>query len=385
MPDGVPMIPFAAEYSPPIGYLVPAGDYSAEMSDFSDTLVTFSIARDSSIFSYTRSGAGAAQADRIVCGDGFTIGNYDGAAKKIHTQAIMIDVGEERVFDLRDIGLQQNDSIRLEAPGRDVYEIVNPGASKEYNLGIRRISGAGKEVFEHGDIALPAITTHEIIPDWENLETAPVKIYIDTGNDGSIDDSIFVENEHTATLLQQFSAVFNSSFIEINWRLSEMDEGVTFTVLRAVGGNGDFEEMPEPVIAIGSLSFAFRDYSIDDGESYRYSVVYWNNGKRRVLFETKEIAVPSIPLTLYQNHPNPFNPTTRIRYYLPASAHVVLDIYDVAGRRIARLIDDGRKKGHHFAVWNGRNDSGSPVGSGVYFYRLTAGKKTVSRKMVLLR
>jgi flagellar hook assembly protein FlgD len=106
----------------------------------------------------------------------------------------------------------------------------------------------------------------------------------------------------------------------------------------------------------------------------------------RVLFETEEIATPAMPLTLHQNHPNPFNPSTTITYYLPAAAAVTLDVYDTAGRLVTRLVDGVKQeKGTHEAAWRGLDGSGRAVSSGVYFYRLTCGKETISKKMVLLR
>ena len=90
-------------------------------------------------------------------------------------------------------------------------------------------------------------------------------------------------------------------------------------------------------------------------------------------------------LTLYQNRPNPFNPSTVIRFYLPEAEAVVLDIYDVAGRRVARLVAGREEKGYHEVSWDGRNGAGAQCSSGVYFSRLTAGKRCVTGKMVMMR
>jgi hypothetical protein len=385
IPEAVQMIPLAAEYTPPIGYMVPAGAYTAEMSDFPDTLVTFSVARDSTIFSYVRSDAGPSQRDHVVCGDGILIGNYDGVTKVIGTRAIKVAMGEERVFDLLGIGLAPNDSIQFEAPDKDVFIAANYGGTKGYNLGIRRISGAGESVFEHEDITLPAGTGHKIVPVWEDLVATPIKIYIDSGNDGSIDDSIFVDNESVATLLQHFSAEFRGTFIEIGWRLSEIDEGVEFGVSRAGAGGEEFHEISDADVVRNGLSFIARDYTVEYGETYRYRVIYTIDSESRLLFETDEISTPVMPLRLNQNYPNPFNPTTVIRYYLPADEHVILEIFDVSGRRVARLLDRPEKKGHHVFEWNGQNQYDKPVSSGIYFYRLRAGKQSISKKMIILR
>ena len=90
-------------------------------------------------------------------------------------------------------------------------------------------------------------------------------------------------------------------------------------------------------------------------------------------------------LALHQNSPNPFNPSTRIAYYLPESARVTIDIYDVQGRLVSRLVDRLESRGEHVLEWNGRNSLGRPVGSGVYFCRLTMGREILTRKMLLLR
>jgi hypothetical protein len=77
---------------------------------------------------------------------------------------------------------------------------------------------------------------------------------------------------------------------------------------------------------------------------------------------------------LAQNYPNPFNPTTTIDYALPTATKVKIQIFDVLGRKVATLLDTDQKAGSHFVIWNGSDDFGNRVGSGVYFYRLTTSK-----------
>ncbi|MCI0452262.1 MAG: T9SS type A sorting domain-containing protein [Candidatus Latescibacteria bacterium] len=86
-----------------------------------------------------------------------------------------------------------------------------------------------------------------------------------------------------------------------------------------------------------------------------------------------------------QNHPNPFNPRTTIRFVLASGGHVTLSIYETEGRLVRTIVDGERASGPHEAQWDGRDGAGNPVGSSVYFYRLTAGKFSSARKMVLLK
>lgn len=88
---------------------------------------------------------------------------------------------------------------------------------------------------------------------------------------------------------------------------------------------------------------------------------------------------------LRPNYPNPFNPTTTIRYEIAARSHVELRVYDVSGSLVRTLVDEQMPAGAHMVQWNGRTDAGDPASSGVYFYRLTAPGFSDVRKMTLLK
>ena len=88
---------------------------------------------------------------------------------------------------------------------------------------------------------------------------------------------------------------------------------------------------------------------------------------------------------LYQNFPNPFNPTTSIRYDLRRDGHVVVRIYNVAGQEVRTLVDEQQLAGQRKVTWDGRDDYGRAVASGVYVYRIAAGDFVKSRKMILLK
>ena len=83
--------------------------------------------------------------------------------------------------------------------------------------------------------------------------------------------------------------------------------------------------------------------------------------------------------------PNPFNPATTIRFGLASSAMVRLTVYDLAGRRVATLLDEPREAGRHGATWDGRDDKGRLLASGVYFCRLDAGGHSETKCMVLMK
>jgi hypothetical protein len=99
--------------------------------------------------------------------------------------------------------------------------------------------------------------------------------------------------------------------------------------------------------------------------------------------------VPPTRLALLANIPNPFNPTTTIRFVVPGAAggaaRVALDIFDPAGRRVVTLIDGVLPSGYRTATWDGANDAGTAVSSGIYFARIRSGRETAVRKIALIR
>ena len=88
---------------------------------------------------------------------------------------------------------------------------------------------------------------------------------------------------------------------------------------------------------------------------------------------------------LYQNTPNPFNPSTSIRYQLPKSTRVTLRVFDLMGKPVTTLVDSRQDAGPHAVRWNGLNSKGAPAGAGVYFYQLHTGEYEEVKKMVLLK
>jgi N-acetylmuramoyl-L-alanine amidase len=93
----------------------------------------------------------------------------------------------------------------------------------------------------------------------------------------------------------------------------------------------------------------------------------------------------ALNFSLGQNYPNPFNPSTVISYQLSAVSFVSLKVYDLLGREIATIVSEVQSAGMHLARWNGRNDRGESVTSGMYLYQLRAGSLVITRKMLLLR
>jgi hypothetical protein len=178
---------------------------------------------------------------------------------------------------------------------------------------------------------------------------------------------------------------------------------------RATNPNGDAGAGADhaPVFGFGPYSVAASGtkrvgFALVGGTSFancvnagRAAQRAWVQRLGNILIPTsvKEDVAAGIPesFDLAQNYPNPFNPSTTIRYALPEAASVNLSIYNLLGQRVAELTNEVQSAGFYNAVWNGQNQAGSQVATGVYFYRIEAtpanggARFTSLKKMLLLK
>ena len=119
---------------------------------------------------------------------------------------------------------------------------------------------------------------------------------------------------------------------------------------------------------------------------WKNAVTFYGLDSIDTAVEERARAVLPESLQLVQNFPNPFNGSTVFRFALSRPGEVELAIYNLAGQRVATLADGAWGVGTHSLSWDGRDESGRALGSGVYFYRLkNASTQTSPRKLLLLR
>jgi hypothetical protein len=142
----------------------------------------------------------------------------------------------------------------------------------------------------------------------------------------------------------------------------------------------------QPDIAIdrwGTLMIAWSDIRRTYSPIHQ---IYFTTGKRVTGADEDYLARDrSLGLTLGQNSPNPFNRSTVISYELSAEGHATLNVYDTAGRLVRTLVHGEKKAGLYRTEWDGKDQHGRTVGSGVYFYSFHAGSFADTRKMILFR
>ncbi|UCG51503.1 MAG: choice-of-anchor D domain-containing protein [Candidatus Latescibacterota bacterium] len=191
------------------------------------------------------------------------------------------------------------------------------------------------------------------------------------------------------------SVVIDGSLISVGTLVQAIDEDSVICGEFVVTEEGCFGIMP----VYRDDPFTPEDEGPEPGEEVRFlfdrfmnsRVLTWSENGDIIDFKTIPTGMPAMfpklpdRYVLYQNHPNPFNPVTTIRYELPERSHVRLAVYNVRGELVRVLVDRSRPAGRFEAHWNGSNSNGEPVASGVYFYKLTTKGFTQTKKMVLLK
>jgi hypothetical protein len=134
-----------------------------------------------------------------------------------------------------------------------------------------------------------------------------------------------------------------------------------------------------------SPDFPVTDLALQPARAGRADAFIAKLGSR--LTAVREDRTASLPqsFSLSQNFPNPFNSETVIRFELPENGEVELAVYNLAGQRVAALIQGQREAGSYTLRWDGRDERGRELASGVYLYRLWTGENVETRKLLLLR
>jgi hypothetical protein len=172
--------------------------------------------------------------------------------------------------------------------------------------------------------------------------------------------------------------------VELTWELTADEDIRKIRLLRMEAGDANYTDITGGRPLAKDLS-RYVDRDVRRGRTYRYVLTVVQADGTEVRSRAATVDTPVLPLALHQNRPNPFNPTTTIPFSLPIAANVKLSIYDVEGKLVKTLADGLFDEGRAEVVWDGTNARGEPAGSGVYWYRLAAGDKVFTKKMVLLK
>lgn len=210
------------------------------------------------------------------------------------------------------------------------------------------------------------------------------------------------EDEPLAVNLSSFSAVLTADmFVKIAWVAESETAHSGYNVLRSTEKNiSNAVYVNSELISSGTLlgsqiSYSYTDSATDENTTYYYWLESVSLEGSSEFFGPLAVTVgggsgpetPEIPVftALLNAYPNPFNPSTNLRYSMKDAGSVQIDIYNTKGQLVRRMNANHATPGYYSMTWDGRDDSGRTVGSGVYMYQMTSGQYKAAKKMILAK
>jgi len=230
--------------------------------------------------------------------------------------------------------------------------------------------------------------------DWDVIDwQSNSAVYLPSHNlgyvfkDSTFVGSAFLNNDSTNfSVLDNAGNLLREGFTDAEkWQVitSNVDSALYDTDVACATGIGPYDIAPGDSVEIGLALVAGKSESALQ-TSVTYARDWWVSNIVTAIRGTSN-QLPE-QFELEQNYPNPFNPTTQITYRLQHNEHVRLTVYNLLGQEIRTLVDKQQNAGTLSVDWDGRDDAGLAVASGVYIYRLqTESGFTQSKKMVLLK
>jgi len=179
------------------------------------------------------------------------------------------------------------------------------------------------------------------------------------------------------------------------WTDDDEEQGALHTNFR-LNADGEFVGLYEidGIIPLDTLSYGPQEEDISFGR-YPDGVDNWvfmdnpTPEAPNIFTSVDENNVSPICFNLIGNYPNPFNPTTTIKFSVKEDSDVSIKIYNIKGAMVRTLLDSEMKAAYHEVVWDGKDNTGKQVGSGLYFYKMVSegnsGRYTSTKKMILLK
>jgi DNA-binding beta-propeller fold protein YncE len=181
-----------------------------------------------------------------------------------------------------------------------------------------------------------------------------------------------------------FEATPGDRGVALSWNVWADEKVQGYKIQRRERGMETFQVLNADAL-LSPDSREFTDHDVLGGREYDYTLVVVFSDDSEMASRTVTVRARAFALALYQNFPNPFNPTTTISFTLPKRTDTELSVYNVRGQLVRRLVQSSLDEGHNEYVWDAKDSNGNMVSSGIYFYRLKVGKKVLTKKMVLLK
>jgi hypothetical protein len=232
------------------------------------------------------------------------------------------------------------------------------------------------------------ITDYATIKYYPNGDTAWVRRYHGQGDSIDVATAIGVD-----TCGNTYVTGYSWSGTDYDYATVKYDSSGNEVWVDRYNGPGNGDDKAPAIAVYGCDDVYVTGISYGGSETnYDYATIKYDQYGNDVKDETGDREKPSV-FALSQNYPNPFNQTTKIEFTLAKSGFVSLNIYDILGRKVRTLVSEHLSSGYKSVLWDGKNDSGKDVASGIYFYQMKVGDPASggvedfceTKKLVLLK
>ena len=288
-----------------------------------------------------------------------------------------------------------NDGRRPEG-NNDIYfaKSTNEGVSFGVNVSVNDITISAVDSVKFSPfIAVGGTDTVYVV--WTDMregsdnDRARVYFSISTNGGESFGPDVMVSEP---TLSSRAEIVASSGLVVISWQGMSSTQGGIWAVTSSDGG----VSFSSPVAVTDEFDYcaSYPSMFLDENQNV-YVVwaderggdkdIYFSRATTTTGIEENNVSEVADDYLLYQNYPNPFNQRTIITYCIPKTTTIKLAVYDLLGKQLVSLVAGKQLAGSYKVVWDGKDEYGCMVGSGVYFYRIEAGNFVKTYKMILLK
>ncbi|MEN8193118.1 MAG: T9SS type A sorting domain-containing protein, partial [Bacteroidota bacterium] len=294
IPNSVPLIMRNGSTGPPYGYLLDIEDYSIQLNNFSSSESRSYFFTGNKTFLYQRNDAVDTQTDMLYFDDGISVSNPDSDTKIVKLVNIVSE-SDEKLFLIKSLSLAENDSIKIFNPDDNTLEIKSFGSEKNYQIELEFVSDVVSSRFSNDNVSITENTSHKLRPNWGDFAALGLEILVDEGNDGTIDDTLNIENqvvgveEHGSNILptefnleQNYPNPFNASTV-IKYSIPEATL-VNIKVFNILGE--EVAELVNEAKQAGNYSVSFTADNLPSGIYFcRMTADQYKNVKKLVLIK----------------------------------------------------------------------------------------------------
>jgi hypothetical protein len=297
LPDAYPLIVENGSTGPPLGYELPGNSpYSILLNEFSGDEISAFLFEGKESFIYERDLAIQGQTDRLFFDEGLSVGNNDPQTKTVRLTYLISEIADEKLTSITSLDLAQYDSVKIESPDTNTVKMISFGSAKDYAIELNYVTENGLKIFEAINILLPENSAHIYMPDWSNISGSDLMVLLDQGNNGTIDDTLYLQNEVTSInddqgsllipgeyrLDQNYPNPFNNSTV-IRYAIPK--EGlVKLEIFNALGEK--ITSLVREVKQAGSYTFSFNSVNLPSGVYfYRLESGKFTETKKMILLK----------------------------------------------------------------------------------------------------